>query len=93
MTTLHDLLAEKAALDKKISDAREREIHDVIAKVRTIVDEFDLQEADVFGGKRAARKTVKGTGGAPAKYQNPTTGETWSGRGRPPRWILDIKNN
>ena len=59
MATLYDLLAEKAALDKKISDAREREIHEVVAKVRTIVNDFGLQEADVFGGKRAARKAAK----------------------------------
>jgi DNA-binding protein H-NS len=23
----------------------------------------------------------------PAKYRDPETGETWSGRGRPPRWL------
>ncbi len=25
----------------------------------------------------------------PPKYRNPATGDTWTGRGRPPRWILD----
>ncbi|MBR8256809.1 H-NS histone family protein [Burkholderia ambifaria] len=29
---------------------------------------------------------------AEPKYQNPKTGETWSGRGRAPLWIRDAKN-
>ena len=93
MATLHELLAEKEALEKKISDARERELHDVVAKVRSIVDEYDLSEIDVFGVKRAVKKAVKKIGEAPAKYRNTTTGETWSGRGRPPRWISDMKKD
>ncbi|MFP3741092.1 H-NS family nucleoid-associated regulatory protein, partial [Burkholderia sp. SIMBA_019] len=24
----------------------------------------------------------------PAKYQDPKTGNTWSGRGKPPKWIV-----
>lgn len=26
-----------------------------------------------------------------AKYRNPSTGETWSGRGRPARWISELE--
>ncbi len=36
-----------------------------------------------------ARQPGKGTPTAPsaAKYRNPETGETWSGRGRMPKWL------
>jgi DNA-binding protein H-NS len=34
-------------------------------------------------GKKAARQKPA------AKYQNPKTGDTWSGMGRPPAWISD----
>lgn len=27
----------------------------------------------------------------PPKFRNPATGDTWTGRGRPPRWILDAE--
>ncbi|WP_408475216.1 H-NS family nucleoid-associated regulatory protein [Paraburkholderia strydomiana] len=34
------------------------------------------------------RRRDAGVPAAP-KYRNPETGETWSGRGRAPRWIKD----
>ena len=37
-------------------------------------------------GKAAAK------GKLPPKYQNPKTGETWSGHARPPAWIKDVKD-
>lgn len=35
-----------------------------------------------------ASRTRNGIGAkVPAKYRNPETGDTWSGRGREPRWL------
>ncbi|WP_322048072.1 H-NS family nucleoid-associated regulatory protein, partial [Paraburkholderia sp. J67] len=31
-------------------------------------------------------------GASPAKYQDPKSGATWSGRGRAPDWIKGAKN-
>lgn len=39
--------------------------------------------------KFAASLRVSGAVGAQARYVNTATGETWSGRGRPPRWIVE----
>ena len=39
-------------------------------------------------GKAATAQSVAGT----AKYQDPKTGATWSGRGRAPSWIAQAKN-
>ena len=36
------------------------------------------------GGQKAAGPTG-------VKYRNPKTGETWSGRGRPARWITELE--
>jgi DNA-binding protein H-NS len=42
---------------------------------------YDVRE--IVGGRRKAS-----TGGVTAKYRDPNNPEnTWSGRGRPPRWI------
>lgn len=39
---------------------------------------------------RAGKKPVKAK--PAAKYQDPKTGATWSGMGKPPNWIRDSKN-
>ena len=69
--------------------------------VYPIIDEFGLTASDLFGrkaggaGKRgrpakkaATKKRVaKKRGKVAPKYKNPATGETWTGRGKAPKWI------
>ena len=94
MTALKDLIAQREALDKQIADTRQRELADAISRAKAIVAEFGLSSADIFGGVRAAKapkaaKAAKtGTGAKVApKYRDPATGTTWTGRGKPPRWL------
>jgi DNA-binding protein H-NS len=49
------------------------------------VAEFDLTPQDVFPAGRA-RSASSGTKVAP-KYRDPATGQTWTGRGKAPKWI------
>lgn len=44
------------------------------------------QAGRTAGKMRSARKGASAASPAP-KYRNPETGETWSGRGRVPRWL------
>ncbi|AVO50280.1 histone [Melaminivora suipulveris] len=82
-----DLLKEREALDQRIKDAHRREVSSAVSRVREIVAEFDLTPQDVFPSGKAPRATA-GTGAKIApKYRNPATGQTWTGRGKPPRWI------
>lgn len=84
MTTYKELLQQRESLDKQIEEARSRENTDAIAKVRALVADFGLTAQDVFGTPKKAGKTgVK----VAAKYRNPATGDTWTGRGKPPKWI------
>ncbi len=61
--------------------------------------EHGLTTADIdshTGGKKRSRKpgvkaAVKSSGSA-AKYRDPKTGATWSGRGRAPAWIASAKD-
>ncbi len=46
-------------------------------------------KATVVAAKKPAA-SVKGK--LPPKYINPKTGETWSGRARPPAWIANVKD-
>lgn len=58
-----------------------------IAKVKAKVDAVLKSEGVTFGqvyGKRRGGKTGK----VAPKYRNPAGSETWSGRGKRPRWFL-----
>ncbi|WP_186052469.1 H-NS family nucleoid-associated regulatory protein [Burkholderia gladioli] len=81
------------ALQERTEAARIAELEAVIAQVRELVTEYGITEDQIYGRKRA-KKTAKSAAAVVAepKYQNPKTGETWSGRGRAPLWIRDAKN-
>ena len=87
MASYKDLLKQRELLEQQISEARQREISDAAAQARAIVEEFGLTQQDVFPVGRA-RSAVKGSKVA-AKYRDPATGATWTGRGKAPRWIQD----
>jgi len=86
MSQYKDLLKQREELEAKIADARNAEIANAIAQVRQLVLDYSLTERDVFGGVRTS--SAKGSTVAP-KYKDPVTGATWTGRGKPPRWIAD----
>lgn len=87
MTTLAQLIEQRAALEAQIEAARKAEIADAVARVRALVAEYDLTADDVFGGaKKRVSKASKG-GKVAAKYRDPATGATWTGRGMAPKWI------
>ncbi|MCE1250107.1 MAG: H-NS histone family protein [Comamonadaceae bacterium] len=87
-TSYKDLLKERQALDSRIEEARTRELADAVAKVRSIIAEYGLTEQDVFPAARAGRGVRAATTGAKVapKYRN-GNGDTWTGRGKPPKWI------
>lgn len=70
---------------------RQQELEkDKIAKLRekvlTMIKNEGFTFEDLFGG-RTGRKTRR-TGKVPPKYHNPDDpGQTWSGRGKRPRWF------
>ncbi len=80
-----------AALKEQAEAARIAELDVVIADVRAKVTEYGLTEQDIFPKKRG-RRAASATP-VPAKYRNPKTGETWSGRGRAPLWIAGRNRN
>ena len=89
MSTYKELLEKKAALDAEIEAARKEEIGAAVSMVRELIAEFDLTERDIFGGSRssASSSEPKVRKAVAAKYRNPATGETWTGRGKAPKWI------
>ncbi len=85
MATLKELLQQQQALAAQIEEARKREIADAVAQVRSLIDQYQLTERDVFpSGRRASSRTASKV---PPKYRDPITGKTWTGRGKAPKWI------
>jgi DNA-binding protein H-NS len=62
----------------------------VLEDIQAKVAEYGFTEQEIFGRRRARRQTPKSL--SPAKYRDPTSGATWSGRGRAPDWIKSAKS-
>lgn len=94
MKTYQAVKAEIAKLEAKAEALRKAELKSVIAQVKKTIAEFGLNAADLGLGRGAgkargaARRVTKGA----AKYRDPKTGQTWTGRGRPPTWIVAAKD-
>lgn len=82
-----DLLQQREVLERAIAQARQTEISSAIAKVRELVAEYGLTSQDVFPGRAAKSGSSKSASKVAAKYRDPATGQTWTGRGKAPKWI------
>ena len=85
MSTYKELKAQAEALMKQAEAARQAEIAAVVGEILARMKEYGITLDDLRGG---AKKT-KSRGTVAAKYRNPATGESWSGRGRSPRWLTE----
>ncbi|MBY4692755.1 H-NS histone family protein [Burkholderia latens] len=91
MATYKELRAQAEALAEKAEAARLAEFRAAVEDIRAKVAEYGITEKDIFGTRRGkSAKQLKAP--AEAKYRDPKTGATWSGRGRAPAWIKDAKN-
>lgn len=84
--SLTDLLAQRAALEKQIVEVQRAERSEAISKVKSMMSEYGLTLADI-GTKGAAAPKVRTATKVAAKFRNPATGDTWSGRGLKPKWL------
>ena len=99
MATYHELLAQKADLEKmtadlekQISDALRVERTSVINQIKSLMAEHGITVEDLSAAK-TVRASAKAAGSAEGvrkvapKYRDPVTNETWSGRGLQPKWL------
>lgn len=92
MSAYKELMAQKAELDRQIEAARRAEVATAVQMIHDLMAEFNLTEEEVFSNRRGGGSgEVKEKKVVPVKYRNSATGETWTGRGKAPRW-LDGKN-
>jgi DNA-binding protein H-NS len=85
--TYKELLLQREALEQAIALARKNEISSALARVRELVAEYGLTAQDIFPGRGAKSTAPKAVSKVAAKYRDPATGQTWTGRGKAPKWI------
>ncbi|WP_133649636.1 H-NS family nucleoid-associated regulatory protein [Paraburkholderia flava] len=87
MTQYADLKAQIARLQAQADDARRTEVVNVIAEIKRKITEYGLSAQDLGFAAAARRGRPPKKAPLPPRYQDPKTGSTWSGRGKPPKWI------
>jgi DNA-binding protein H-NS len=90
MATYHELKAQLADLARQTEEAKAAEVQALIDDIRTKVAEYGLTEKDIFGRQRRAQAKRAFTG--IPQYRDPKTGAEWTGHGRAPAWIKDVKD-
>jgi DNA-binding protein H-NS len=91
MMTLQELLHQQATLNQQISAIRMAERARAIADIRTLMAQHGLTAADLSVAYSAAHKRDAKTASkkVAAKYRDPVTGATWTGRGLKPKWMAE----
>ena len=93
MENIAALQAQRDALDAQIKQALQAQRADAIAQAKKIIVQFDLNARELgLANQVSASIGRKASGDARAivapKYRDPQNPEnTWTGRGKPPRWL------
>ena len=103
MKTYSDIKAEIAKLEKQAEAVRKTEIAGVVSRIKVAIEAYGITAADLGFGRGTAKtasppkkkieKQAKATTGIGVpKYRDLKTGKTWTGRGKPPTWIVGVKS-
>lgn len=87
MSQYAELKAQIARLQAQADEARRTELGNVIEEIRRKIAEYGLTAQDLGFAAAARRGRPPKKAPLPPKYQDPKSGNTWSGRGKPPNWI------
>jgi DNA-binding protein H-NS len=99
MATYRELQEQAQKLLEQAEQQRQSERQEALESVTKTVSEHGLTLEELFDHLRAvgfkparpARGKAKAKANVAAKYRNPSTGETWSGRGRAPAWLREAE--
>lgn len=87
MSNLNDLLAQIAALQLQADAIKSHERNEALATVNELVNKFSFSSQEIFGLGTKKSALPGGVKKVTAKYRDPQTGATWSGRGLTPKWL------
>ncbi|GGA22541.1 H-NS family nucleoid-associated regulatory protein [Dyella nitratireducens] len=84
---LNDLIQKAQARQQELEKEKVSRVRE---KVFALLKAEGISFEEVFGGGGVVRGKRRGTGTVAPKYRNPADPEqTWSGRGKRPRWFND----
>lgn len=86
MTSYAEYVEQISKLQSLAEAARKDELSGAMQKIKDLMQQYGITVDDLSSGTRAKPAKVKGT--VAAQFKNPETGETWTGRGRAPRWLV-----
>ena len=88
MSSYKELLAQREKLEKQIEEAKAREYAEVLDEIKQKMADYGITLAELGGGRsKNAKASSRARASVASKYRDPDSGSTWSGRGKPPRWI------
>jgi len=88
--SLDDLRALRTQLDRAISSYETRRRKEALAAVEKAAREMGFSLSDLTGASGRGRRTGASAGESQPKYAHPDDpNQTWSGRGRRPRWVTE----
>lgn len=94
ITEKQKIESEIERLKREADELQKRHRGPALASILEAMREYDISPKDVAAAFDSANKTSRRGGSrstvAP-KYQDPTSGQTWSGRGRTPRWLTSAE--
>ncbi|WP_244816860.1 H-NS family nucleoid-associated regulatory protein [Caballeronia sp. Lep1P3] len=79
-----ELMAQRESLEKELAEARRKEERLALIEIVQKMREYGITLNELLGRKPGSSQAAADTG---IKYRDPTSGATWSGRGRAPQWI------
>jgi DNA-binding protein H-NS len=91
MKRYNEILTQIEDLKRQAEEVRRAELKAVIAEIKEKMDQHGITVADLkplFGGRG---RSGKSRSAVKPKYRNSATGETWTGRGRAPRWLVQAE--
>ena len=89
MATYKQLQDQIKQLQNEAEELRKNELSNAISQIKMTMAEYGITLADL--GFTNKKKTGRVRAPLAPKYRNPASGETWSGRGKAPKWT-DPKN-
>lgn len=87
IVSLSELIAQKQALERQIQVAQASAKAEAIAQVRALMAEHGLTATDLAAKPSSKSAVNNGSKKVAAKYRDPVSGATWTGRGLKPKWL------
>ena len=85
MTSYAEYVEQIAKLQSLAEAARKDELTGAIKQIKDLMQLHGITVADLSSTRTVKPTKAKST--VAAQFKSPETGETWTGRGRAPRWL------